>query len=101
MGKTLDIMAFKLKGFPYGGKSPLTQKKEDDVNKLQEGEHPDTWVFKGDKGRSEDANIQEKIIDLEDRISFAKEDGETETANKLTKQLNKMKSLKSFNPGSV
>ena len=94
-------MAFKLKGFPYGGKSPLTQREEDDVNKLQEGENPDTFVFKGNKNMSEDANIQEKVIDLEDRISFAKEDGETETANKLTKQLKKMKSLKSFNPGSV
>ena len=93
-------MAFKMNK-PTFGKSPLTQKTDDDVNKLRKGEHPDTWVFKGDKGRSEDANIQEKIIDLEDRISFAREDGETETANKLTKQLKKMKSLKSFKPGSV
>ena len=36
-------------------------------NKLFKGEHPDTYIYEGD-------NKQEKIIDLEDRIGFLKED---------------------------
>jgi len=43
-------------------KSPAQQK-----NKLFKGEHPDTYIYEGD-------NKQEKIIDLEDRIGFLKED---------------------------
>ena len=35
--------------------------------KLQPGENPDTYVYEGD-------NLQEKIISLEDRIGFLKED---------------------------
>ena len=35
--------------------------------KLQPGENPDTYVYEGD-------NLQEKIIGLEDRIGFLKED---------------------------
>ena len=36
-------------------------------NKLFKGEHPDTYIYEGDDNR-------EKIIDLEDRIGFLKED---------------------------
>lgn len=36
-------------------------------NKLFKGEHPDTYIYEGDDKR-------EKIIDLEDRIGFLKED---------------------------
>jgi hypothetical protein len=36
-------------------------------NKLFKGEHPDTYIYEGD-------NKQQKIIDLEDRIGFIKED---------------------------
>ena len=51
-----------MKGTAFYGKSPLKQK-----NQLFEGEHPDTYIYEGD-------NKQEKIIDLEDRIGFLKED---------------------------
>ena len=44
-------------------KSPTKQK----TVKLQPGENPDTYVYEGD-------NLQEKIIGLEDRIGFLKED---------------------------
>ena len=43
--------------------SPTKQK----TVKLQPGENPDTYVYEGD-------NLQEKIIGLEDRIGFLKED---------------------------
>ena len=83
-------MAFKMKGTPYPKKSPP---KHYDVKmgahdhphgkpdpspakgrkrKLKKGktlktEHKDTWVYKGE-------NFREKIVDLEDRIGFIKED---------------------------
>ena len=44
-------------------KEPPTKQK----NKLFKGENPDTYIYEGD-------NKQEKIIDLEDRIGFLKED---------------------------
>ena len=62
-------MAFKMKGFPMMEGSPLHQGRQ---RKLKKGktlktEHKDTWVYKGE-------NISEKIVDLEDRIGFIKED---------------------------
>ena len=57
-----DSKGFKMKGSTFYGKSPLKQK-----NKLFEGEHPDTYIYEGD-------NKQQKVIDLEDRIGFLKED---------------------------
>ena len=117
-------MAFKMKR-PTFGKSPLTQKKEDDVNKLQKGENPYTFVYEGSPRMDEDWNIQEKIIDLDDRQRFVEtdlkedrkvgDDGGYEydtmtrkdkkqlkkTAKKLKKQKEKMKSLKNWKgPGS-
>ena len=59
-------------------KSPA--KQEGPINKqnpkLQKGEHPDTWVYKG-------KDKQERIIDLEDRAEFAREDGNKKLAKNL------------------
>ena len=58
-------MAFKMKGAPYPKKSsPVKQNGNDD--KLLPSEHKDTEIT--------GENSQEKIIDLEDRIEFIKED---------------------------
>ena len=69
-------MAFKMRGFMK--------------------ENPDTYKYKGD-------NKREKIIDLEDRIGFVKDDIKNEvispmeggkTITKLQKELNKLKNVK-------
>lgn len=69
-------MAFKMRGFMK--------------------ENPDTYKYKGD-------NKNEKIIDLEDRIGFVKDDIKNEvispmeggkTITKLQKELNKLKNVK-------
>ena len=52
-------MAFKMKGF-----SPFS--KNGDTDKLLKSEHKDTEITGG--------NLREKIIDIEDRISFIEED---------------------------
>ena len=69
-------MAFKMRGFMK--------------------ENPDTYKYKGD-------NKREKIIDLEDRIGFVKDDIKNEvispmeggkTITKLQKELNNLKNVK-------
>ena len=58
-----------MKGFSYPGKSPAKQEgpiPKENI-KLQKSEHPDTWVYKG-------SDMRERIIDLEDRAEFARED---------------------------
>jgi hypothetical protein len=62
-------MGYKMKGFSYPGKSPAKQEgpiPKENI-KLQKSEHPDTWVYKG-------SDMRERIIDLEDRAEFARED---------------------------
>ena len=56
-------MAFKMKGFPMQSTSAFKQNGDDE---LLPSEHKDTEITGG--------NLQEKIIDLEDRIEFIKED---------------------------
>jgi hypothetical protein len=53
-----------------GGVSPakeIGRKRKLNKDKTLKSEHKDTWVYKGE-------NINEKIIDLQDRIGFIKED---------------------------
>ena len=71
-------MAYKMKGFGGFGNSPA--KQEGPINKkqlkLQPSENPDTWVYEpGEKAKKDKKWVrQEKIIGLEDRISFIDED---------------------------
>jgi len=62
--------------------SPTKQK-----NKLFKGEHPDTYIYEGD-------NKQERIIDLEDRIGFLKEDAFNQDGKLNKEQQTAMDSLK-------
>ena len=86
-------MAFKMKR-PTFRKSPLTQKKEDDVNKLQKGENPYTFVYEGSP-RMDDGGYEYDTMTRKDKKQLKK------TAKKLKKQKEKMKSLKNWKgPGS-
>ena len=85
-------------------------KDKDDVNTLQPSESDAVWVFKGDKKLSEDFNINEKITDLDERISFIREDQEyghgdkkqqDKDIAKLQKQKKKLRALRNFKPGDV
>ena len=85
-------------------------KDEDDINTLQPSESDAVWVFEGDKELSEDFNINEKITDLDERISFIREDQEygygdkkqqDKDIAKLQKQMKKLRALKKFKPGDV
>ena len=79
-------MAFKMKGTAFYGKSsqsPISQKQQGPINKenedLLDGEHEDTYVYKGDKK-------SERINDYEDRAEFSRYDGNTKNAKKLQRE---------------
>ena len=93
-------MAFKMKGYPYPGKSPLKShvkghpapKKEqqgpvaEKNMDLKPSEMEGTWVYKGkDKG--------EQIADYADRAEFAREDAFNSEGKKKTKHLKAAKDL--------
>ena len=72
MYKTI-IMAYKRKEFTAHDGNPRRRNRS-----VMRGEHKDTYVYKG-------KNVSERIVDLEDRISFIKEDMEMNSPNGPTK----------------
>ena len=80
-------MAFKMKGFPMQDTALYSRKRKLKKGKTLKTEHEDTWVYKGE-------NISEKIIDLEDRIEFIKEDIFNQEGGATAKQKKDLAALK-------
>jgi hypothetical protein len=75
---------FQMKGWsPFHQEGPV-DKKNPPVGK---GEHPDTWVYPG-------GDMRERIIDLEDRIEFIKEDIWNQDGKATKAQEKQLKKLK-------
>ena len=100
MPKFEKSTGYQMKGSKFYGKgnqSPL--KQEGPINKqnpkLQKSENPDTWIYPG-KGfnpggtRDQKFTANERIGDLEDRISFIDEDASA-SGKSLTEQQKKDK----------
>lgn len=75
---------FKMKDWsPLHQEGPV-DKKNPPVGK---GEHPDTWAYEG-------GDMRERIIDLEDRIEFIKEDISNQDGKATKAQEKQLKKLK-------
>jgi len=75
---------FKMKGWsPLHQEGPVDKKNPP----VGEGEHPDTWVYEG-------GDMRERIIDLEERISFIKEDIFNQDGKATKAQEKQLKKLK-------
>tara|TARA_R100001443_G_scaffold12347_4_gene21931 strand:- start:5733 stop:6029 length:297 start_codon:yes stop_codon:yes gene_type:complete len=76
-------MAFKMAGFSAftkpGDKKIIREKSDVENVKIQEGEDPDTHVYEGDV-------YEEKIADIEDRISYIEEEIEDQQDGKMKPQ---------------